>query len=80
MKWNGRKTISVRSCSYSELMTSIGQYNGQEMTEYVTAAKVEGLPVEVVTRAQHIVMDAIDALLALRNESGVKFDERYRGI
>ena len=47
--------------------------------EAVAAAKFKDLPVEVVTRTKYIVMAASDALLALRNEHGVKFDERYRG-
>lgn len=42
------------------------KYNGQEMMEYVAAAKFEDLPAEVVTRAKHIVMDDIAVTLAGR--------------
>ena len=40
------------------------KYIGQDMAEYLANAKFEDLPAEVVTRAKHIVMDAIACMLA----------------
>ena len=44
----------------------IPKYQGQEMMEYVVNAKFEDLPDEVVTRAKHVVMDAVACMLAGR--------------
>lgn len=49
------------------------KYIGQDMMEYVATAKFEDLPAEVVTRAKHIVMDAIAVMLAGR-KTRVMFD------
>ena len=42
------------------------KYNGQELMEYIASAKFEDLPDEVVTRAKHIVMDAVACMLSGR--------------
>ena len=42
------------------------KYIGQEMMEYLANAKFEDLPAEVVTRAKHVVMDAVAVMLAGR--------------
>lgn len=42
----------------------IPKYIGQDMAEYLSKAKFEDLPAEVVKRAKHIVMDAMACMLA----------------
>jgi len=42
------------------------KYIGQDMMEFLANAKFEDLPAEVVTRAKHVVMDAIAVMLAGR--------------
>ena len=49
------------------------KYIGQDMMEYLVSAKFEDLPPEVVTRAKHVVMDAIAVILAGR-KTRVMFD------
>lgn len=44
----------------------VPKYQGQEMMEYVANAKFEDLPEEVVTRAKHILLDAVACMLAGR--------------
>ena len=44
----------------------VPKYQGQEMMEYVANAKFEDLPDEVVTRAKHILLDAVACMLAGR--------------
>ena len=42
------------------------RYAGQDMVEFLANAKFEDLPAEVVTRAKHVVMDAVACMLAGR--------------
>ena len=42
------------------------KYIGQDMMEFLANAKFEDLPAEVVTRAKHVVMDAVAVTLAGR--------------
>ena len=42
------------------------KYIGQDMMEFLANAKFEDLPAEVVTRAKHVVMDAVAVMYAGR--------------
>ncbi len=44
----------------------VSKYQGQEMMEYVANARFEDLPEDVVTRAKHIVLDALACMFAGR--------------
>ena len=44
----------------------VAKYQGQEMMEYVANARFEDLPEEVVTRAKHVVLDALACMFAGR--------------
>ncbi len=54
------------------------KYIGQDMAEFLANAKFEDLPAEVVTRAKHIVMDAVACMLAgfqTRKQYGISWEQ-----